>query len=222
MIPFPATTTIPVGRIVDLSQPLIPEKERYTLEIAIRRTRTAPDAKIQSVVYMWSHTGTHVEAPFHYTADGADVSGIAIDHCVGPAIVLDFHHKLPNEPIGLDEIRAAGDVQVGDRVMLYTGADTLYRTPQAHACAYPTPEACEWLVQDRKIRLFGTDSGAFDVHGDHSAPNHRILLKEAGIPVIECLANLGSLRAQRVFLVALPLPVRGLDACPIRAIAIEP
>ncbi len=214
--------SIPSGRIVDLSQPLLPGEERYTLEIAHRRERTGPTTKMQDIIYMWSHTGTHVEAPLHFVAGGADAAQIALDACIGPAIVLDFSHKPLQAPIGLDELRAAGEIAVGDRVLLRVGGDAHYRDEHAHDGAFPTEEACRWLVEDRKIRLFGTDSGAFDVKGDKSSPNHRIFLKEAGIPVVECLANLGALRHQRIWFVGVPLPIRGVDSSPIRAFAIEP
>jgi kynurenine formamidase len=78
-----------------------------------------------------------------------------------------------------------------------------------------------WLVHDRQINCLGTDSSGFEVRGVDHHPNHR-LLTGAGVPVIECLTNLVELRQQRVFLIALPWPVVGLDACPVRAIAIEP
>jgi kynurenine formamidase len=78
-----------------------------------------------------------------------------------------------------------------------------------------------WLVEDRRIACLGTDSSGFEVRGVDHYPNHR-LLTNAAIPVLECLTNLVSLRHQRVFLIALPWPVVGLDACPVRAIAIEP
>ena len=47
-------------------------------------------------------------------------------------------------------------------------------------------------------------------------------LKEGvDIPVLECLRNLGEISKPRFFLVALPLAVKGLDACPVRALALE-
>jgi kynurenine formamidase len=140
---------------------------------------------------------------------------------MGPAIVLDFRHKGINEAISLAEIQAAGDIQVGDRVLTMTGRHTQYRTPQSHDRPYITEEAVRWLVEDRKINCLGTDSSGFEVRGVSHHPDHR-LLNNAGIPVLECLNNLVELRQQRVFLIALPWPVIGLDACPVRAIAIEP
>jgi arylformamidase len=215
------TVSIPKGRIVDLTHVLQPFKEQYTLEVAQRGKRQGPEGDIMSVVYMWSHVGTHVEAPLHFLTDGGDTASLPLEKLMGPAIVLDFRHKAVNEAISLAEIQAAGDIQVGERVLTMTGRHTQYRTPQSHDRPYITEEAVRWLVEDRKINCLGTDSSGFEVRGVSHHPDHR-LLNNAGIPVLECLNNLVELRQQRVFLIALPWPVIGLDACPVRAIAIEP
>jgi arylformamidase len=215
------TVSIPKGRIVDLTHLLQPFKEQYTLEVAQRGKRQGPEGDIMSLVYMWSHVGTHVEAPLHFLTDGGDTASLPIEKLMGPAIVLDFRHKGVNEAITLAEIQAAGDIQVGDRVLTMTGRHTQYRTAQSHDRPYITEEAMGWLVEDRKINCLGTDSSGFEVRGVSHHPDHR-LLNNAAIPVLECLNNLVELRQQRVFLIALPWPVIGLDACPVRAIAIEP
>ena len=212
---------MPKGRIVDLTHVLLPGKEQYTLEVARRNERHGPEGDIMSTVYMWSHVGTHVEAPLHFLARGGDTAGLPIERLMGPAIVLDFRNKQVNEAITREEIQAAGDVEIGDRVLIMTGRHTQYRTPQSHDRPYLTEDAVRWLVHDRDINCLGTDSSGFEVRGVTHYPNHR-LLNEAGIPVLECLTNLVDLRSQRIFLIALPWPVQGLDACPVRAIAIEP
>lgn len=215
------TTSIPTGRIVDLSHILNPYKEQYTLEVSQKGQRQGPEGDIMCTVYMWSHVGTHVEAPLHFLTNGGDTAGLSIKQLMGPAIVLDFRDKGVSEPITLAEMRAAGEIQVGDRVLTMTGRHTQYRTPASHDRPYITEEAMRWLVEDRKINCLGTDSSGFEVRGVDHHPNHR-LLTHAGIPVLECLTNLVELKKQRVFLIALPWPVVGLDACPVRAIAIEP
>ena len=214
-------TTIPKGRIVDLTHVMLPGKEQYTLEVAHKNLRNGPEGDVMSVVYMWSHVGTHVEAPLHFLADGADTANLELERLMGPAIVLDFRHKGVSEAITLEEMQAAGDIQVGDRVLTMTGRHTQYRTPQSHDRPYITEEAMRWLVEDRKIACLGTDSSGFEVRGVSHYPNHR-LLNQAGIPALECLTNLVELRTQRIFLIALPIPVKGLDASPVRAVAIEP
>ncbi|NOZ49820.1 MAG: cyclase family protein [Chloroflexi bacterium] len=212
--------TIPKGRVVDLTHVLTPFKEQYTLEVAQRDKRQGPEGDIMSLVYMWSHVGTHVEAPLHYLRDGADAAHIPIEKLMGPAIVLDFRHKETNEAITLAEIQAAGDIQVGDRVLAMTGRHTLYNTPASHDRPYITEEAVRWLVEDRKINCLGTDSSGFEVRGVEHHPDHHLLMN-AGVPILECLNNLTELKQQRIFLIALPWPVVGLDASPVRAIAIE-
>lgn len=215
------TISIPKGRIVDLTHVLHPYKEQYTLEVSRRNERHGAEGDIMCTLYMWSHVGTHVEAPLHFLTEGGDTASLKIEQLMGPAIVLDFRHKQINEAITLADIQAAGEVQVGDRVLTMTGRHTQYRTPQSHDRPYITEEAMRWLVEDRRINCLGTDSSGFEVRGVSHHPNHR-LLTHAGVPVLECLANLVELRQQRVFLIALPWPVTNLDACPVRAIAIEP
>jgi arylformamidase len=212
---------LPKGRIVDLTHILYPRKEQYTLEVSRLNERGGQEGDIMSTVYMWSHVGTHVEAPLHFLSYGGDVSSIPLERLIGPAIVLDFRHKKVNEPITFHELKSAGEIHVGDRVLIMTGRDKQYRTPMAHDRPYLAEEAVKWLVEDRKIRCLGTDSSGFEVRGVEDQPNHRLLCS-SGIPVIECLANLVKLRRQRIFLIALPLPIIGLDASPVRAIAIEP
>jgi len=214
-------TQIPRGRVVDLSHVLIPGEEQYTLEVSRRNERHGEEGDIMSTVYMWSHVGTHVEAPLHFLTDGGDTSSLSIESLMGPAIVVDFRHKEVNDPISLEEFQQAGDVQVGDRVLIMTGRQDQYRTPRSHDRPYVTEEAMRWLVEDRKIACLGTDSSGFEVRGVDHHPNHRIL-NHAGVPVLECLTNLTELRRRRILLIALAWPVIGLDACPVRAIAVEP
>ena len=208
-------------RIVDLTHALLPGEEQYGLEVSQRgEPRTGPDGDIMSDVYLWSHVGTHVEAPLHFFADGKDTAALPPEIFVGPAIRIDLRHKETNEPIGIDDLRAA-DVREGDRVFLWEGRDRLYRQKGSHDRPYLTEEAGEWLVLDRKIRLLGTDSSGFEVRGDaKDRPNHRLFLSH-DVPIVECLTNLGAISTDRFFFVGLPWPVRRLDASPIRAIALE-
>lgn len=212
---------IPKGRIVDLTHTLTPGKEQYMLDIARRNEREGGEGDIMSSVYMWSHVGTHVEAPLHYLASGSDTAGLAIEPLFGPAIVLDFREKQVNEEISLKDVKEAGDIQKGDRVMTMTGRHTQYRTPQSHDRPYLSEEAVRWLVEDREIACLGTDSSGYEVRFTEGHPDH-LLITGAGIPVLECLTNLVELGSERFFLIALPIPVVGLDACPVRAIGIVP
>jgi arylformamidase len=207
-------------RIIDLTHVMIPGQEQYGLEVSQRSERHGPTGDIMSDVSMWSHVGTHVEVPLHFYASGKDTAALPLELFMGPAIRLDFRHKQVNDPITLADFQAAGDIQPGDHVVMWQGREDQYRTPASHQRPYVTVEALEWLLEDRMVRLLGTDSSGFEVRGADGHPNHtRWFAHDAA--VLECLRNLGAIRQQRFYLVALPLPVRGLDACPVRAIAIE-
>lgn len=207
-------------RIIDLTHVMLPGQEQYGLEVKQRNERHGETGDIMSDVYMWSHVGTHVEVPLHFYTGGKDTAQLALDTFMGPAIRLDFRHKEVNAAITLDDLKAAGDIQVGEHVILWEGRDGQYRTPASHQRPYITEEAVAWLLEDRKIKLLGTDSSGFEVRGVSHHPNHTLFFRHDAA-VLECLRNLGEIQRQHFYLLALPLPVRGLDACPVRALAIE-
>jgi arylformamidase len=210
-------------KITDLTHVLVPGEEQYTVEIKQRGApRTTPTGDIMHDVYMWSHSGTHVEVARHFYADGRDTGAYPLDTFVGPAIRLDFRHKDVNAPITLAEIQAAGDVQDRDIVILWEGRDGQYRTQASHQRPYLAEDAADWLALEKKIRLLGTDSSGFEVRGRSDHPNHHLFFRgDVDIPVVECLRNLGAIGSQRFFFVGAPIPCQGLDASPIRALAIE-
>lgn len=209
-------------KIIDLTHTMVPGEEQYTVQIKQRgQPRTTPTGDIMHDVYMWSHSGTHVEVSRHFYAEGKDTSDFSPETFVGPAIRLDFRSKQVNEPITIDDFHKAGDVRVGDIVIMWQGRDHQYRTKQSHDRPYVTAEAAEWLALDRKIKLLGTDSSGFEVRGAKTPhPNHHLFFRNGvDIPVVECLCRLDQIPQQRFFFVGLPLPMKGLDASPIRAIA---
>lgn len=210
-------------RIIDLTHRLLPGEEQYSVEIKQRgELRTAPTGDIMHDVYLWSHSGTHVEVSLHFYSGGKDTSDFPPETFVGPALRLDFRHKQVNEAITLADVQAAGEVREHDIVILWEGRDQQYRTSASHQRPYLTEEAARWLALEKKIKLLGTDSSGFEVRGVNTHPNHHLFFKAGvDIPVIECLCNLEQIPNPRFFFVGLPIPVKGLDASPIRAVALE-
>ena len=215
--------------VVDLTHRLRPGEEQYKLEVQERGNRTRPTGDIQSEVYFWSHVGTHAEAARHFYKDGKDTSEFSLDHFIGPAVRVDLRHKRTNEPITLDDFQAAaeraGGIRTGDRVFMWQGRDHLYRTRHSHDRPYVSEAAADWLIHDRRINALGTDSSGFEVRGERASqhPLHHLFFRAgAEVPMIECLRNLGGIPRDRFFFIGMPLPVKDLDACPIRAVALVP
>jgi arylformamidase len=153
-------------RIIDLTHTMIPGEEQYTVELKQRNERTTPSGDIMKDVYMWSHSGTHVEVSLHFYENGKDTADFPPETFVGPAIRLDFRHKATNEPITLADFQQAGDIREGDIVILWEGREHQYRTPQSHDRPYVTEEAARWLALEKKIKLLGTDSSGFEVRSN--------------------------------------------------------
>jgi len=219
-----------IGRIVDLSYELRPGDEdselhikTYFVEELLPKYKREKDQWyiIQKLTFL-SHVGTHVEAPFHYIKNGEDVSKIPLKQLMGEAVILNFTHKQPNEEISVKEIMEAGkDIQPGDIVLIKTGRNEYVGRFAEYERPYISNDAIKWLVQ-KKISCLGIDcSGIEDKRiSRHMQPNHQTLF-ENKIPLIENLTNLGQLRKDRVLLFVLPLKISGLDACPVRVVAIE-
>ncbi|MEW6405017.1 MAG: cyclase family protein [Chloroflexota bacterium] len=217
-----------IGRIVELSHVLHPREEEYKLELQTHfvddllpgYTRKKGLWYIMQEVRLCTHVGTHLEAPLHCLEDGQDVSEIPLNRLIGEAVVLDFTYKKPNEPITLEEMKEVGaEIRENDIVLIKTGLSKFYNTEHAHERPYPTLEAVKWLVE-KKIACLGLDCSGVEVRGADDQPNHRTLF-ENGTPLIEHLTNLDQLRRQRVWLFILPWRVKGLEAAPVRVIAIE-
>jgi kynurenine formamidase len=136
--------------------------------------------------------------------------------------VLDLSDVAWSRPVELPRLRAAaersGSLRPGDIALLRFDWD---RRNAAHGGypAYPAPAALRWLV-DQGVKLVGIDSPGLEESGNRALVNHHTLF-DRGIPLIESLVNLETLRSSRVYLFAAPLPALGVDAMPLRVLAFE-
>jgi arylformamidase len=216
-------------RAIELSHHLLPNEEEYTLEVRNRYVEELqphyaglrPEGAdyIMSEVFLWSHVGTHIEAPFHYFKDGTDVAGLELRRVVGECVLIDFTDKAVGEEIGRAELEErAGGVSAGDIVFVRTDSGN-YRTPQSHDRPYFAEDAIGLLVE-RNISCLGVDCSGIERRDLPRQPNHTRLFRNE-IPLIEHLAHLDRLRTTRFFVVAVPWRVRGLEASPVSVIAFE-
>ena len=218
-------------RIIDLTQPLVPGQGARPL--VIERGRTEELTVHVPVDHPWyimhriqtiSHIGTHIEAPYHCFSDGRDLAGIPLDWLVGEAVVLDLSVLAPDSIVGTAEMATvaerAGGVRRGDIALLLTGYADRQDDPAFQHRPSLTADAMGYLVE-RGIKLLGTDLSGLE---GPKTPQHlecHLMLLGHDIPFIENVANLVALSQSRVFVCALPIPVQGLDAFPLRVVAFE-
>lgn len=215
--------------VIELSHRMIPGKENFKLEArTFDVTELLPDVKhrpdiwyILSEITMSSHCGTHVELPYHHWEKGADAAHFPIERLVGPGLVLDFSDKKGGDAISRKEVveRNGGRLQKGDIVFLRTDADNRFRQKDWAEYAYLEVDALDYLLEfDPPV--IGTDATGFEVPGTDYQPNH-LKMFQNNIAMVESAANLAQIGKERVMFFILPLPIEGIDSCPVRIIAIR-
>jgi arylformamidase len=178
----------------------------------IRSIERGDDANV-SHLSMGSHTGTHMDAPYHFLNNGEGIDHLPFDATIGKARVIEIHDRTSIKP---DEVKAH-DIQPGERI--------LFKTFNSQRCwitdtfvtdfIYISGEAAEFLAE-RKIKTVGVDYlsvGGFHIDGKRT---HQALLK-AGIWIIEGL-NLSQVMPGEYELICLPLKILHGDGAPARAI----
>jgi kynurenine formamidase len=170
-------------------------------------------------ITMSSHFGTHLDAPFHFFDDGETVENLDLRLGFGKATVLDLRNKGRKEEITPADLERLGPrVEPGSRLVLHTGWDREYPEPYYFSDQpYIGLDACRWLVE-RGVVTVAMDMPTI-YPGDYITAHH--ILLGAKILVIEGLAHLDRLESDDVFLIALPLRLRGRDGSPCRVVALE-
>lgn len=171
-------------------------------------------------LHLYSHAGTHLDAPRHFIDGGQTLEDLDLRKCTGPACVVDVAHKQPRDFITVADLgRRAKEIGRHSRVLLYTGWDQHANLPD-YRSDFPriSLELANWFAA-RGIWLLGVEmpSVASLQDKEELTAVHRALLG-AGIVIVECLTNLDKL-PPRVHFTALPLKILGGDGSPVRAIA---
>jgi len=176
-------------------------------------------------MFMVTHTGTHVDAPFHFEPSGRTLDEVPIDRFIAPGHVLDLHGLPAKGAIRPEHLRSArrdlrDPVQNGDAVLLRTGWWERRRRTPAYLFENPgVTKAAARVLVDWGVGFVGIDTANIDRPDDAGYPAHHTLLR-ANVPVIENVANLAALRSSSFLLVALPLKLEGASGSPIRLVAL--
>ena len=207
-------------RIVDLTLTL--EESMGGVEFETTNV-LAEDGWNARILKLYSHAGTHMDAPRHFIDAAGGIDQLDLAACIGPARVLDLTGVGAGELITVEHLGpAAGEIGEGDRLLFKTGWSARHGSGE-YRDKLPriSIELARWLAQ-RKVALIGVEPPSVaDVHNIPEVTEvHRTLLS-AGIVIVEGLTNLAALTAEVVELIALPLKIAGGDGSPARVVAIE-
>lgn len=186
------------------------------------------------------HGGTHLDAPIHFSEGRLTADRIPLDGLIGPAAVVDVSgHAHADYLVSVEDLEgweaAHGPLPDGGILLLRTGWGDRYadRTaylgteltgPEAVAhLHFPglSPEAAQWLVDNRGIVAVGIDTPSLDYGQSTDFRSHVILYAE-NIAGFENVADLHLLPATGAFVVALPMKIEGGSGAPLRIVAFVP
>jgi arylformamidase len=174
------------------------------------RIRDGDSCNVSSVT-MSVHTGTHVDAPFHFDQSGADIAGVSLDRFIGPARVLEYMEPEPLSAAKLERF----PLDAVARVIFKTRASLVPSNRFERDFVFLTEDAAEYLGR-RNLKLVGTDAPSVDDFSSKSMSTHKMLLHYE-VAILEGL-RLSEVPPGDYELIALPLRFAGLDGSPVRAI----
>lgn len=173
----------------------------------------------ESKISMFSHVGTHIDAPAHMLESGKFLSDYEVDKFIGKAMVIAIPEG-NSGVIDIEEIKGYKDkIEKVDFVVFNTGWHKYWGTEE-YFKGYPVlnKEAVQWLTT-LKLKGIGIDAISIDAMDSEEFYGHNTLLKSDFI-IIENLTNLNEIPVETFTLSVLPLKYSKADGSPVRAVAI--
>ena len=238
-------------RVIDLTQTLGPEFPTITLppelgQCAPFRLEEVSRYDERGPGWYWNnfsmgeHTGTHFDAPIHWVT-GRDLPNNSVDaippaHFIAPACVIDVSQQAAADAdftltvADIERWEAAhGRIPAQNWVLLRTDwskrglHDYVNMHEDGAHTPGPGPEAVRWLVEERDVLGFGTETIGTDAgqahHFNPPYPAHHFMHGK-GRYGLQCLTNLALLPAKGAVIFAAPLKIRQGSGSPLRVLAL--
>ena len=199
---------------IDISQPLSsriahwPGDTPFSYETAFTKEQTG-SVNIGRILTSL-HTGTHVDAPFHFSDEGERIIDLDIEVFIGPARVVDVSSY---ERVDVSVLRKL-DLDKTERVLLKTAVPN---NPEVFPQKVPllAPDMADYLGSIG-VRMLGVDVPSVDPTDSKDMEMHHALYRN-GIHILENIM-LDNVEEGDYKLIALPLPIKDGDGSPVRAV----
>ncbi|MCX7748898.1 MAG: cyclase family protein [Clostridia bacterium] len=209
-----------IKRILDVSRKIHPGMTVWPGDEGVEIRRLASmnnqDACNLSAIHMGAHSGTHIDAPFHFIPNGKTVESLDLSRFFGPVKVLDLTHLegcIKEEDLRLKDISSEELLLFKTKNSFLPEEDIFYKE-----YVYLHESAARFLIQ-KSVKTVGFDYLSVDKYKGGGHPVHELLLSKE-IAIIEGLL-LKEIEEGTYFLSCLPLKIEGIDGCPVRAVLAE-
>jgi arylformamidase len=209
---------------IDLSlliEPKIPSFPGSPLPQMISWENIKDDGYNLELLFMSSHTGTHIDAPNHFFEDGLTVEKIPLKRLIQNAILIKLFKKR-NQSITLSDIKAFEEqyeqIPQNSTIVFFTNWQKNSKKSYFFTENPGLDEKAAKYLVSKKINLVGIDSPSIDLGKNSKFPVHKIFSKK-NILIVENLDNLEKIPSQKFLLSIFPLKLKGASGSPIRAVA---
>ena len=174
------------------------------------------------LLFLSSHSGTHLDAPYHFLNNGPKIHQIHPRRLISDAVLINVKKKT-NQEITKNDIlkfeKKHGTISENSTVVFATGWQ---KNLQKKSYFQRNPglgiSAAKYLIS-KKLNLVGIDSPSIDLGNNSKFDIHHILLKN-NILILENLCNLEKIQHVFFKLIVLPLKLKNTTGSPVRAVAI--
>src|SRR5439155_27005397 len=202
---------------VQLSERLAPWPGDTSFRFAVNLKISEVATVNVGAVTMSMHSGTHVDAPFHFEENGATIENLSLEIYFGPAVVVDLSKNYSGRTEGLDSSRMITVDDLAAAASCHTSIPRLLvktnfvtdRTVFPEEIPVIAPDVPSWL-KERGTKLIGLDLPSVDRVKSKDLRNHHELLR-CRIMILESL-DLSQVRGGVYSLAPLPLKSPAGDA----------
>ena len=226
-------------RVVDLTAVLSPSTVMWPGQEPISATVTetvSGEGSYGRRVTLGEHSGTHFDAPCHFSEGGDCVADVPAGQLVTPLRVIDIAGRAAHDPdtvLAVADIASHeaehGQITTGTAVFLRTGWDARRHDPDAYAgpggsTRFPGfgVEAAAFLVNERGVAGLGIDTLSIDPGVSHELRVHRDVSLPRGVWHIENAINLDAVPASGAWVVVGVPRVADASGFPARVLALVP
>jgi kynurenine formamidase len=173
------------------------------------------------LLFLSSHTGTHLDAPYHFAKNGVKIDQIPLDRLLGKAILIKLQ-KTKNTAITKSDIilfeKNNYKIPNYSSIFFYTGWQKNLKNDNYFTENPGLDISSAKYLTSKKVNLIGIDSPSIDLGQNTSFNVHNILSKN-NILIVENLTNLNKIITKEFNFIILPLKLKDATGSPVRAIA---
>nr|AIF12520.1 cyclase family protein [uncultured marine thaumarchaeote KM3_56_B06] len=173
------------------------------------------------LLFLSTHTGTHMDAPHHFLEKGTKIHEISLKKLVSEAVLIKTRKK-SNESVTKTDIqkfeKKHGKIKGFSSVIFYTGWQRNLQKKYYFTKNPGLSVSAAKHLASKKVSLVGIDSPSIDLGIDSKFSVHQIFAKK-GMLIVENLANLDKIKSSKFHLIVLPLKLKNATGSPVRAVA---